>query len=198
MALDTLSNVKTELMITTAADDATLNLLLGAAESFVEQYTRRSFAGGTFTETHPAGGKFLFLANYPVAAVTTLRVDPNRAFGPETARAAAEYVVLADRGVVASRTGPFLAPQLDGWPGAVQITYTTPTSQVPAAVKEAYTQLVGHWYRQVKTNADLGFKMLTEDTNGTTTKTFSWSLTSGLTIPSGVLQLLEPFRVPAI
>lgn len=198
MAIETLSNIKSELMITTSDDDTMLNQLMGVAESFVEQYTRRAFAGGTFTETHPAGGKFLFLANYPVATVTTLRVDPNRAFGSDTARAAGEFVVLADRGVIVSRTGPFLPPQLDGWPGAVQITYTTPTSQVPAAVKHAVTQLVGHWYRQAKTNAGLGFEMLTESTSGATTKTYSWSLTSGLKVPPSVLQVLEPFRVPAI
>ena len=65
-------------------------------------------------------------------------------------------------------------------------------------MKEAFTQLVGHWYRQVKTNADLAFQMLTENTSGTTTKTYSWSLTSGLKVPPGVMQLLDPFRVPAI
>ena len=197
MALDTLANIKTGIKLSGTTDDDLLNRLMSGAESFIEQHTRRAFAGGSFTELHPAGTKALFLANYPVASVISLKVDPDRAFGAETARAADTFVVLTARGVVVSRTGRFL-PEPDVWPGAVQITYTTATSAVPAAVKEAFGQLVGHWYRQAKTNADLGYEMLTENTSGTDTKTYSWSLTSGLKIPQGVLQLLDPFRVPAI
>ena len=198
MAIDTLANLKTGLMVSGSSDDDLLTRLMSAAESFVEQHTRRAFAGGTFTETHPAGDRLLFLTNYPVASVTTLRVDPNRAFGTTTARAADTFVVLADRGVVTSLTGPFLPPRPDGWPAAVQITYSTATGQVPAAVKEALTQLVGHWYRQVKTSADVSYQMLTEKTSGTDTKAYSWSLTTGLKIPPTVLELLAPFRVPTI
>ena len=197
MALDTLANIKTGMKLSGGTDDDLLNRLMLSAESFIEQHTRRAFAGGTFTETHPAGGRMLFLANFPVTSVTSLKVDSNRAFGSETARAADTFVVLADRGVVVSRTGRFL-PEPDVWAGAVQITYSTATGAVPAAVKEAFGQLVGHWYREVKTQADLGYEMLTENTAGTDTKTYSWSLTTGLKIPPTVLQLLNPFRVPAI
>jgi uncharacterized phiE125 gp8 family phage protein len=197
MALDTLANIKLGIKLSGSTDDDLLTRLMSAAESFVEQHTRRAFAGGSFTELHPAGSDKLFLANGPVATVTSLKVDPDRAFGADTARAADTYVVLADRGVIVSRTGRFL-PEPDVWPGAVQIAYTTATSAVPAAVKEAFGQLVGHWYRQVKTHADLGYEMLTENTSGTDTKTYSWSLTGGLKVPPTVLQLLEPFRVPAI
>ena len=54
---------------------------------------------------------------------------------------------------VESLTGPFLPPRPGkgsaDWPEAVQVTYSTPTGQVPPAVCEACTQLVGHWYRRV-------------------------------------------------
>ena len=41
--------------------------------------------------------------------------------------------------------------------------------------------------------------MLTElTTGGTETKGYSWSLTSGLSLPPGVLELLAPFRVPPV
>ena len=108
MSLDTLANIKTGIKLSGSTDDDLLNRLMASAESFVEQHTRRAFAGGTFTETHPAGGRILFLANYPVASVATLRVDPNRAFGTDTARAADTFVVIADRGVVVL---PTLLPQ---------------------------------------------------------------------------------------
>ena len=202
MALDTLANVKTGLIVASATDDALLNRLMDTAESFIEQYTGRAFAGGTFTETHPAGGTLLFLRNFPVTAVATLRVDPNRQFGSETARDAGTFVIHADRGVIESLTGPFLPPDRGpgppNWPAAVQITYTTATGQVPAAVKDAFGQLVGHWYRQAKTAADQNFQMLFQRIDSGGTKGYPWELATGLKLPPAALQLLHPFRVVPI
>jgi uncharacterized phiE125 gp8 family phage protein len=198
--LDTLANVKSGLKITSSGDDTLLSRLMDAADSFVAQHTGRAFAGGSFTETHPAGGSLLFLRNFPVASVTSLRVDPNRAFGTETVRPADSYVVHADRGVVESLTGPFLPPRPGrgsrDWPGAVQVAYATATGQVPPAVMQAFTDLVGHWYREAKTHADLSYEMLTGQTSGTDTKTYPWGVSGGFHLPIGVLQLLKPFRVP--
>src|SRR5438874_9915645 len=114
MSLDTLANVKTALLVSGTGDDAVLTRLMDVAESFIEQHTGRSFAGGTFTETHPAGGPMLFLRNFPVASVTSLKVDGDRAFGSSTERDAASYVIHADRGVIESRIGPFLQPYRKG------------------------------------------------------------------------------------
>jgi uncharacterized phiE125 gp8 family phage protein len=200
--LDTLANVKTALMIASDADNTLLTRLMDAADSFIAQYTGRAFAGGSFTETHPAGGSVLFLRNFPVASVTSLRVDPNRAFGSETERAADTYVVHPDRGVVESLTGPFLPPRpgrgARNWPEAVQIAYTTPTGQVPPAVQSAFARLIRHWYREAKTHADLNFEMLTGQTAGTDTKTYPWGVSGGFRLPPDVLQLLKPFRVPPV
>ena len=201
MPLDTLSNAKSVLLVGGSGDDTMLAQLLDAADSFIEKYTGRSFAGGTFTETHPAGGPMLFLRNFPVASVTSLKVDADRAFGSGTERDAASYAIHADRGVVESRAGPFLTPYRKGWadwPESVKVVYTTATGSVPAAVKQAFSDLVGHWYRLAKTNLDANFLMLTESINGTTSKGYSWSLTRGLAIPPGVLKLLEPYRIPAM
>ena len=201
MPLDTLSNAKSVLLVSGSGDDTMLAQLLDAADSFIEKHTGRSFAGGTFTETHPAGGPMLFLRNYPVASVTSLKVDADRAFGSGTERDTSTYAVHADRGVIESRTGPFLTPYRKGWadwPESVKVVYTTATGSVPAAVKQAFSDLVGHWYRLAKTNLDANFLMLTESINGTTSKGYSWSLTRGLAIPPGVLKLLEPYRIPAM
>ena len=129
-------------------------------------------------------------------------MDANRQFGAETALSSDSYVVHADRGVVESLTGPFLPPRPGkgsaDWPEAVQVTYSTPTGQVPPAVCEAFTQLVGHWYREAKTHSDQSFLMLTEHTSGTDTKTYPWGASGGFRIPPTVLQLLKEFRVPAV
>ncbi len=201
MALDTLANAKAVLLLSGSGDDAMLTQLMDAAESFIEEHTGRSFAGGTFTETHPAGGPMLFLRNYPVASVTSLKVDADRVFGAATEREATSYVIHADRGVIESLFGPFLTPYRKGWadwPEAVKVVYTAATGNVPAAVKQAFADLVGHWYRQAKTNSDASFLMLIESVSGTTTKGYSWSLTHGLSIPPGVLELLAPYRMPTV
>ena len=200
--IDTLANVKTALMVSVSTDDTLLTRLMDGADAYIGQLTGRDFAGGTFTETHPAGRDVLFLRNFPVTGVTSVKVDPARAFGSDTVRAADTYVLLADRGLIWSLTGPFLLPRAgvrDDWPAAVQVVYATATSAVPNPVKEAFAQLVGHWYRQAKTFSDQNYQMLLERTaSATDVKSWSWSLVSGLKIPPGVLQLLAPYRVPAV
>lgn len=201
MPLDTLANAKSVLLVSGSGDDTLLNQLLSAADSFIQELTGRSFAGGTFTEYHSAGGSMIFLKNWPVASVTSLRIDPARQFGSTTERDATTYAVHSDRGVIESIDGPFLPPYRKGsddWPESAKVAYTTATDSVPAAVKQAFADLVGHWYRLAKTNSDANFLMLTENTSGTDTKGYSWSLTRGLAIPPGVLELLEPFRVPSL
>lgn len=199
--IDTLTNIKVALGVSGSGDDALLDKLLDAADSFIAAHTGRAFDGGTFTETHPGGGFLLFLRNYPVTAIGSVRVDANRQFGTETILAASGYVLHADRGVIEATNGPFLPPRgkrgsLD-WPGAVQVTYSTATGAVPAAVREAFAQLVGQWYRLAKTNADLAGVLLTENTDAGATKKYPWALAGGLKVPAGVLQILAPFRVPA-
>jgi len=196
MSLETLDNVKIALQLSGTADDDLLTWAMAAAESYIARHCGRAFAGGTFTETHAAGRALLFLRNFPVAAVTTLRVDAARQFGAETAWPAGAFVVHADRGVIESVGGPFLSP--GGWPGAVEVTYTTPTDAVPAAVKDAFTRLVLHWLRLAKTNADQNCVQLTETSDGTNTKAYPWALATGLKVPPGVTQLLAAFRVPAV
>jgi hypothetical protein len=109
--IDTLSNLKAALLVSGTGDDTLLNRLMDGADAFVALHTGRDFAGGTFTETHPAGRAVLFLRNYPVTGVTSVKVDPARQFGADTVRAADAYVLHADRGLIESLTGPFLPPR---------------------------------------------------------------------------------------
>ena len=199
MALDTLANVKTSLLISGTTDDAVLTRLMDAADGFITEFTSRQFAGGTFTETHPAGRSLAFLKNYPVTSVTSVKVDAARQFGAETLWTTDRYVVHADRGVIESVCGPFLWPRSrhDDWPGALQVVYATATGAVPPAVKEAFVQLVGHWYRFAKTAADQNYQMLTSPIDGTTQRDWPWSVAAGEPLPPAVLELLAAYRVPA-
>lgn len=207
MALDTLANVKARLGITSSADDTLIGLLQDSADKAVANYCNRDFEGGSFTEEHAGGSDFVYLRNFPVSSVTSVKVDSTRAFGAETLVSAADYVVHTDRGVVQSVVGPFLPRDRPGlvnaevriWtrgPKVVQVVYATATGQVPADVKEAYARLVGHWYRQVKTEAASNFQNVAQQKYGDTFVIFGGSAGGGL--PDEVRDLLAPYRVPLV
>lgn len=198
--LDTLANVKTSLLISGSTDDAVLSRLMDAADAFIAEYTSRAFAGGTFTEIHAAGHELVFLRNFPVDTLTSLKVDAKREFGLYTARGADTFVVHTERGVIESVDGPFLKPcdRPGGhWPGALQVVYSTPTGQVPPGIKEAFCQLIGHWYRMAKTAFSQNYEMLETLIDSSGEKDWPWSVSAGEPLPPGVLQLLQPYRVPA-
>src|SRR5262245_60547755 len=204
MSLDTLANVKTRLGISTSADDSLLGLLQDSADAWVAGYCERDFAGGTFTEYHPGGTAYLFLRNYPVTGVTSVKADAGYGFGASTLVPATAYVVHAERGVIQSLAGAFLPVTLAGvalWgsgPRNVEVVYATATGSVPADVKEAYALLVGHWYRHVKTQIASGFQDVIQQTFGDTTLIFSKDQLAGLPVPDEVRRLLAPYRAPVI
>ena len=206
MSLDTLSNVKSRLGITTAADDTLLGLLQAAADATIAKHCHRDFEGGSFTEYFPGGSEFVHLRNFPVDSVTSVKVDPTYVFGADTVVPASRYVVHTDRGVIQALGGPFLPTGRAGlvnadvraWtagPRVVQVVYSTATGQVPADVKEAYARLVGHGYRKVKTDVAGNFQNVTQQKYGDTFVIFT---TPGGVLPAGVRELLAPYRTPRI
>ena len=194
MPIATLDAVKLMLGVTGTADDTLLDALRDAADEFLPRHCGRGFCGGSYTEDHP-GGRLVFLRQFPVAAVTSVKVDSTRVFGTETVVDATRYLVHPDRGVVESLNGPFAAG-----PGTVRVAYTVATDQVPAAVVRAYAELVGHWFRQAKTAAATGqTNTLTVCDTGTGMETkYPWGQSGGFKVPAGVLALLAPYRVPAV
>ena len=208
MSLDTLANVKLRLGVTTSDDDGLLSALMDSADQYVAEYCGRDFGGGTFTEYHPGDTPIVFLRNYPVQSVTSLKVDPAYGFGAETVRPATAYVVHPDRGVIQSLTGPFLPiwaglPVLHSpaWlraPRTVQVVYTTPTGAVPADVREAYALLIGHWYRHVKTQVTSGFQNVLRQSAGGITVTFARDQVAGGALPPDLPRLLGPYRTPVL
>ena len=204
MALDTLSNVKTFLAVTGTADDTLLTQLQAVADSFVETFCGRSFSGGTFTEYHSGVAHLIFLANYPVVAVTDLRVDVGREFAADTVVPAERFVVHKARGVVECLDGRFV-PSLSGWtphpnafPEAVKVVYTTAAASVPAQVCLGYAELIGHWFRQAKTHAATGQLNVIEEPTANGPTVYPWGQSMGYTVPKGVKELLAPFRVPSM
>jgi hypothetical protein len=209
MALDTLANIKTRLGITGSADDALLSLLQASADAWIAEYCQRDFEGGTFTEYHSGASDTVQLRNFPVVAVVSLRVDPSRQFTAESEWPSERFLVHAQRGVVRSLGGPFvpaaartvLAQDMPSWTraaGTVRVVYTTATAAVPADVREAYAQLIGHWFRRVKTQAGLGHQNLTAQHFADSAVRHTSEQVAGLPLPPDVRTLLAPYRLPSL
>lgn len=202
MSLDTLANVKARLGVVGSADDALLDLLRESATASIANYCDRDFLGGSFTELHP-GESFVFLRNFPVASVTSVKVDASRTFGPESLVSSDDYVVHSDRGVIQWVNGPLPLRSRTGlvngdlrlWtadPQVVQVIYTTATSAVPDDVKEAFARLVGHGYRRVKTDQAANFQSVAQQKYGETFVIFERRAESA--IPVDVASMLAPYR----
>ncbi len=199
MSLDTLDNVKSRLGVTGSTDDALLALLQDSADAWIAQHCGRDFAGGSFTEYHPGATAVVVLRNFPVQSVASVRVDPSYAFGTESELAASAYVVHTDRGVIQSLAGVFVRAVPVGWgaaPRTVRVEYATATGAVPADVKQAYSLLVDHWYRHVKTLIAAGHQNVTQQTFGDTTAIFAKDQIAGLPLPPDVIRILAPYRTP--
>jgi uncharacterized phiE125 gp8 family phage protein len=199
MALVALSDLKLHLGVSGSGDDDLLGQLQAAADGFVADYCGRAFEGGSFTEYFSGGDRTLVLANFPVTAITSLKVDAARVFGSDTIRDAATYVVHTDRGVIENLDGPFLPGAAKGsHPHTVAIAYTTATDAVPPAVARAAADLAGHWYRQTKTHDSAGQLNVMEVTAGTDTTRYPWGQSGGFHVPAGILEALGPYRSGAL
>jgi hypothetical protein len=206
MSLDTLANVKLRLGVTTSADDSLLSALMDSADQFIAEFCDRDFDGGSFTEYFAGDAALVFLRNYPVQSVTSVKVDPAYGFGTETLRPATAYVVHLDRGAIQSLTGPFLPLwaglpvfNMPAWmraPRVVQVVYATATGSVPADVQQAYALLIGHWYRYVKTQIAAGFENVYRQSAGGTTVIFAKDQIAGGSVPVDVPRLLAAYRAP--
>ena len=88
--------------------DEEITRLIPVVQTFMEEYCGRKFEQATITEYHSAraGQTLLIVRQPPVASVTSIHDDPERAYGAATLIAATEYVVTdAEAGFI----------QLDGW-----------------------------------------------------------------------------------
>lgn len=189
--IESTEHVKELLGISTNDDDELLEQLQTMADEFINSHCGRDFRGGTFTELHPAGVRMIFLTNYPVTAVTSVKVDPDGNFGSESLRDPQSYVLYPDRGVIAARRGSFGMPAMNG----VQVVYSTAENAVPPPVARAYAELIGFWYRQTKTAVQLGqINLLSRNDGGVESR---YAVPNGK-VPAGILQSLALYRMPSV
>jgi hypothetical protein len=200
MPLETLVNIKSNLGVSTSADDTLLSQMQAEADAYIQTFCGRAFGGGTFTEYHPGGARLAFLSNFPVDALTSVHVDVERQYTSDTLMSTSRYVLYPGRGVIESLDGAFV-PSLPGWrvsedafPDAVRVAYATPTGSVPGTILRAYSELIGHWYRTAKTHEATGQVNIVEQ-SGTV---YPWGQSTGYRVPSAIVDLLQMERVPAV
>lgn len=74
--LTTLANVKQVLHLTTAGDDLLLMAMITRASQFIQKWLNRTIASQAYTEQRDGrGGDFMVFANYPVTAVSSVKVN---------------------------------------------------------------------------------------------------------------------------
>lgn len=179
----TVERVKALLAVAGNADDALLGQLLESAVAFAAEYVGRSFAAGTYAESHPGGGFYLFLRHYPAAAVAVAGVDP------------AAYRLHGARGVVEAVREPF--PR--GESGELAVAVTLAEGATPPGVERAVVELVGHWLREAKTHAATGQLNLgsMRDDAGMT-RSYPWGQSNGYRVPPSVIEALRRARGVAV
>ena len=108
----------------------------------------------------------LYVKAYPITAVTSLYVDPDRDYGSGTEIDTDDYTYYGPEGTIKT-DGALLA---GGWK-SIKLTYTGGYTSVPADLQQAVKELVLFWYKRNTdkrvgvTNISVGDKSMGYETN---------------------------------
>lgn len=152
--------------------------LINQASALAEGIADRNLVAREVTEIHDGpGGNALLLKQWPIVSVSSVHIDGERAWGPETEISAYYYeggsgVLYYDGGFGKQRQ-------------SVRVVYTGGLSEVPSDLKEAAVELVSWlWTRQRSNNIAV---RTTEGLDGTRTE-------HELTIPLQARRTIEGYR----
>lgn len=134
--IHTLAEVKAQLGLTDATDDAALTVWLNGLEGRFDVHCRRRFLVGSETEYFDGDHWQLPLHRFPVASITSVHVDDERVYGADTLLGSGEYVLNARQGLLSYGSGT------TRWPAGLQ------------AIKVVYTGGVLNTSGQAGTNVD--------------------------------------------
>lgn len=146
MSLDTLSNVKSRLGITTSEDDSFLTAQIALISDVIEAYCRRKFSETTwiqtFYEEDILDRRNMTLFHFPVTEVVGLLVD--------------DVEVDVDNYRLHKPTG--YVKMLEGYlVGDVVVEYTAGYATIPSPILAVLDALVNERYNKKKAGVDLSF-----------------------------------------
>lgn len=140
-ALTTIARVKSYLGISTTADDALLTDLLNGASLAIENYLNRTLSAASYTAVMDGNGSVLLpLPNYPVTAVSSLKID-GQVIPLSAAFGKSGYVNAVDR--ILLRSYVFSLDFQN-----VEISYTAGYSTIPDDIQTATVAMVALRYKE--------------------------------------------------
>jgi uncharacterized phiE125 gp8 family phage protein len=151
-ALTTVAVCKAQLDIPTGdtSVDALLERYINSASEQIERYCCRKFKSSSYTETRDGSrSNELMLKNFPVTAISSVKHDPERAFGASTELAATAYALI-EPNTLRRHSGTWAQGSQ-----VLQITYTAGFSTIPADLEDACIMLVELRYAK-KSDRSLG------------------------------------------
>jgi hypothetical protein len=191
MPFESLTLLKQRLGITATTDNDLLLQLQASAEDWLCEICSRDFVPETYTESFPLQRGSIILRNRPMASIDNVEVQANSNSGFASLDSNSYWVDL-ELGLVQSKLGRWV-PENGNWlnsGGAVRVTYTV-TAEVPEAILQAVAELVGHWYRAIKTDQATRQQNISQQKIADTFTIFS---SMSERIPASVANLIAPFR----
>lgn len=161
-----------------AEDEAFAEELINQASEIAERYCGRVLASRSVTSVMDApSGDVLVLPEYPVTAVTSVRVDPTRVFGADSE--ITDYYLKGATGMLIRDSG------FGSGRSAVQVVYAAGYTSVPADLAEAAVELV-HWLWGRHRTQNIGIRV-SRGLDGVETE-------HELTMPLATQRILERYR----
>jgi hypothetical protein len=115
LQLVALSDVKSELGITTSDYDSLLNLLIDGVSGLIEDYLNRKLTYAQYTEYFDGGRKLYYLTAYPVDTGQSFTVTVN----DYTKTSGTDYYLWDEEGLL-----EFISEPSDSKPRTVKVVYT--------------------------------------------------------------------------
>ena len=177
--LVTVQEAKRHLRINTFDSDDQLSAMVEVATDACQQYTGRTWAPTTVTETHDGGKTALALRATPVQSITSVTVNG---------------VAIANSECYYDATTGLLYRGLPPWPtywtpgiGNVVVTFLAGAATVPPSIRHGVLEMTRHlWETQ---SGAYGPRSGPGD---------EWDPTAGFSIPRRVAELWRPYRAVGI
>jgi hypothetical protein len=191
----------------TSGDDATITILMNAAQAVVERELGHIVATPISAERHDGGYAEIWLRHLPVLYVQNVeegwgyydwQLDDQEVNQQPALSIWAYSLDMPEEGLVTRRgPGNVLYPFVQGR-NNIRVDYVAGRNEVPANAIQAFLELTAHWYRvsQLRTSnqASAGFSpnVLNQDFVASGNVAGLTSINMG--IPSEIIELLKPDR----
>lgn len=174
--LVTLADAKEHVRVTTTATDTQLQNMVEVASDACQQYTGRTWATTTVTETHDGGKTAVALRARPIQSITTVTVNGSVLAG-------SGYYLDATAGVLYCGQPPWPTYWLPGVQN-VTVTFVAGTTTLPPSIRHGVLEMTAHlWETQA---GGAGRPRSGADSE--------WDPAAGFSIPRRVSELWRPYR----